>query len=58
MLIQLHGNLIATLQTYVFQNLKVLIGNGPTENIRSNVMLAGEKQNGIVKQGGPRIKAN
>lgn len=44
MSIQLHGNLIATLQTYVFQNLKVLIGNEPTENIWSNVMLAGKNK--------------
>lgn len=48
MLIQLHGNLIVTLQTCVSQILKVLIVNEPTENLLSSLCLRGG--NGIVKQ--------
>lgn len=44
MLTQSNGNLIATLQTYVFQNLKVLIVNEPTENTWSNLRLVGKNK--------------
>lgn len=49
MLIQLHGNLTVTLQTCVFQKLKVLTVSQPTKNILSNLCLWGNKQ-GIVRQ--------
>lgn len=43
MLTQLHGNLIVILQTYVSQNLKVLIVKESTETILSNLVLMGGK---------------